>query len=209
MSKTIKLLLTENVDSLGIVGDVVEVKMGYARNFLMPRAMAMTPSDEAIADLAEKRAVAEKDMLALRSNRELMIDKLDGVELTLIRSCNDAGHLYGSVTQKDIAEALTDEGYPVTPRSVRLPHAIKRIDTFDIHIRLDLDLEADIKLWVVPDRELHTDEREEMEFDKDGELIEKKARPAVSETGAEETAADGGEARSRPREATVPAEADN
>lgn len=195
MSKTIKLLLTENVDSLGIVGDVVEVKMGYARNYLLPRDMAMTPSDEAIADLASKRAEAEKEMLALRSNREQMIDKLDGVELTLVRSCNDAGHLYGSVTQNDIAEALTNAGYPVTPRSVRLPNAIKRIDSFDIHIRLDQDLEADIKLEVVPDRELHLDEREDMEFDKDGELIEKGAAGAEAEAPKE-------------REMRVPAEAD-
>ncbi len=195
MSKTIKLLLTENVDSLGIVGDVVEVKMGYARNYLLPRDMAMTPSDEAIADLASKRAEAEKEMLALRANREQMIDKLDGAELTLVRSCNDAGHLYGSVTQNDIAEALTNAGYPVTPRSVRLPNAIKRIDSFDIHIRLDQDLEADIKLEVVPDRELHLDEREDMEFDKDGELIEKGAAGAEAEAPKE-------------REMRVPAEAD-
>jgi len=198
MSKTIKLLLTENVDSLGIVGDVVEVKMGYARNYLMPHDMATMPSDEAIADLAGKRAEAEKEMLALRANREQMIDKLDGVELTLVRSCNDAGHLYGSVTQNDIADALTNAGYPVTPRSVRLPNAIKRIDSFDIHIRLDQDLEADIKLEVVPDRELHMDDREDMEFDKDGELIEKGAKGA-----------DAPQEEPKRREMQVPAEADN
>ena len=205
MSKTIKLLLTENVDSLGIVGDVVEVKMGYARNYLMPRQMAMTPSDEAIAELAERRAVAEKEVLALRASREEMIEKLDGVELTLVRSCNDAGHLYGSVTQKDIAEALTTAGYPVTPRSVRLPNAIKRIDLFDIHIRLDQDLEADIKLQVVPDRELHMDDREDMEFDNDGELIEKDARDAKSKDAPDEAP----ESQSGSRAMFVPAEADN
>jgi large subunit ribosomal protein L9 len=201
MSKTIKLLLTENVDTLGIVGDIVEVKLGYARNFLLPHEMAMLPSDDAIADLAGKRAKAEKEMLSLRANRELMIDKLDGVELTLVRSCNDAGHLYGSVTQNDIAEALTNAGYPVTPRSVRLPHAIKRVDAFDIHIRLDQDLEADIKLQVVPDRELHADDRVDMEFDKEGELIEKSNKPARAR-------AEGAEPDARTRGITVPAEAD-
>jgi len=204
MSKSIKLLLTENVDSLGIVGDVVEVKMGYARNFLMPREMAMTPSDEAITELADRRVVAEKEMLSLRSNRETMVDKLDGVELTIVRSCNDAGHLYGSVTQNDIAEALSAAGYPVTPRSVRLPHAIKRIDDFDIHIRLDLDLEADIKLKVVPDRELHMDDVNDMEFDKDGELIEKKAKPAEGQAPEE-----GAGEKPKSRGFNVPEEADN
>jgi len=201
MPKTISLLLTENVDSLGIVGDVVDVKMGYARNYLLPRQLAMAPSEEAIAELAEKRAQAEKEMAHLRSRRETMVDRIDGLELTMVRSCNDAGHLYGSVTQKDIAEALTEQGYPVSPRAIRLPHAIKRIDTFDIHIRLDLDLEADIKLWVVPDRELHTENREDLEFDNEGNLIEKsKRKPKPSAEGAP-TPAPEGEAPAAPAQA--------
>jgi large subunit ribosomal protein L9 len=104
VARSIKLLLTENVDNLGIVGDVVNVRIGYARNYLLPRELATTPSDEILAQLAEKRAQAEKDLAALRSQRESLISKLEGLELTLTRSCNDQGHLYGSVTQHDIAE---------------------------------------------------------------------------------------------------------
>jgi large subunit ribosomal protein L9 len=98
MPNTVKLLLTENVDNLGIVGDVVNVKVGYARNYLLPFGYATTPSDELIANLAEKRAQAEKDLAARRAEREEMIGKLDGQELTLVRACNDQGQLYGSVT---------------------------------------------------------------------------------------------------------------
>jgi len=179
MPKTVKLLLTENVDNLGIVGDVVNVKVGFARNYLLPFGYATTPSDELIANLAEKRAQAEKDVAARRAEREEMISKLDGQELTIIRACNDQGQLYGSVTQQDIASALKEVGFAVAPREVRLPGTIKRVDSFDVHVKVESDLEANIKLWVVADRELDNDESEEMEFDNEGELIIKEKKPAA------------------------------
>jgi large subunit ribosomal protein L9 len=189
MARNVKLLLTENVDSLGIVGDIVNVRIGYARNYLLPFGYATEPSDELISQLAEKRAQAEKQLAERRAQREEMIGKLNGQELTLIRACNDQGQLYGSVTQQDIAAALKELGFSVAPREVRLPTTIKRIDTFDIHIKVDSDLEADIKLWVVPDRELDIDEDDEMEFDNEGELIIKDKKPAKEEAPAEEAAA--------------------
>jgi len=187
MARSVKLLLTENVDNLGIVGDVVNVRLGFARNYLLPFNYATTPSDELIASLAEKRAVAEKDVAARRSQREEMIGKLNGQELTLTRACNDQGQLYGSVTQQDIANALKEVGFTVAPREVRLPTTIKRIDAFDIHIKVDSDLEADIKLWVVADRELDLDQDEEMEFDNEGELVvkDKKAPKPAAQAPAE------------------------
>jgi large subunit ribosomal protein L9 len=178
MARSVKLLLTENVDNLGIVGDIVNVRIGYARNYLLPFGYATTPSEELMASLAEKRATAEKEVAARRSQREEMIGKLDGQQLTLTRACNDQGQLYGSVTQQDIANALKEVGFTVTPREVRLPTTIKRIDTFDIHIKVDSDLEADIKLCVVADRELDLEESNEMEFDNEGELIVKEKAPA-------------------------------
>lgn len=190
MARSVKLLLTENVDNLGIVGDVVNVRLGYARNYLLPFNYATTPSDELIASLAEKRAIAEKDVAARRSARETMIGKLNGQQLTLTRACNDQGQLYGSVTQQDIASALKEVGFAVSPREVRLPTTIKRIDSFDIHIKVDSDLEADIKLWVVADRELDMDESNEMEFDNEGELIEKDNKPAKAQPEAETAAAE-------------------
>lgn len=181
MSKSLKLLLTENVDNLGIVGDVVNVRLGYARNYLLPRGLATKPSDELLASLAEKRKAAEKELAELRKQREGIIGKLDGVEITLTRACNDQGQLYGSVTQHDLAEALTGLGFPVRPREVRLPGTIKRVDNYDVHVRYESDLEATVKVYVVPDRELHVEERDEMEFDNEGNLIEK--RPERSNKG--------------------------
>lgn len=154
MPKSYKLLLTDNVESLGIVGDVVTVRAGYARNFLLPRELATTPSAEKIASLAAKRAAAEKMLSELRAQRESMIEKLEGYELTLERSCNDQGLLYGSVTQQDVANALVAAGFTVRPRDVRITQTIKRIDHYDILIRPEVDLEATVKLHVKSDRPL-------------------------------------------------------
>lgn len=154
MPRNMKLLLTENVDSLGIVGDVVNVRLGYARNYLLPRNYATAPSDEKIKELAGKRAEAQRMLAELRSQREATTEKLKGVEITLVRSCNDQGVLYGAITQADIAAALGEQGYTVKPREIRIAQAMKRIDNYDVHIRLDSDLDATIKIHVKPDREL-------------------------------------------------------
>ncbi|MFG0331464.1 MAG: 50S ribosomal protein L9 [Phycisphaerales bacterium] len=164
MPKNIELLLTETVDNLGIVGDVVHVKAGYARNFLLPRAMAVEPTDAAKKALADRRAAEQQRLAALRKEMEQVCEKLEGYEITLERSCNDNGWLYGSVTQNDIMEALHEEGFElVQERHIRIGAAIKRVDSYELPIQFDQDLKTEIKLWVVPDREipaLRTDEEE-------------------------------------------------
>lgn len=159
----VKLLLIENVDSLGIVGDVVSVRKGYARNFLLPRNLATQPDEALIAQLAGKRKQAETQMAQLRKDRESMSEKLKGVEIDLIRACNDQGILYGAVTQQDIATALAAKGFKVSPRDVRITSAIKRIEHADVHVRLDRDLDSIVKVHVKPDRELPKDTNAEGE----------------------------------------------
>lgn len=186
MAKTLELLLTESVDNLGIVGDVVKVRTGYARNFLLPRALATEPSEEMIKALAVKRADAEKQIAEVRKAREVTVTKLSGIELQLVRACNDMGILYGAVTQQEISKALQAKGHDVRPRDVRIPHAIKRIDTYEVHIKFEADLEAVIKLWVMPDRKLDEDKKSEMDFDREGNLIE--ARPGRDRGNREDRA---------------------
>ncbi|MEO1512841.1 MAG: 50S ribosomal L9 C-terminal domain-containing protein, partial [Planctomycetota bacterium] len=125
---------------------------------------------------------------ARRTEREGVIGKLEGVAMTLTRACNDQGHLYGSVTQQDISGALTELGFPVAPREVRIAQTIKRVGQHEVLIKFDADLEATIALHVEADRELE-DEREEMEFDNEGNLIEKRAAKPRVEEKAEEKAA--------------------
>lgn len=173
MAKNMQLLLTENVDNLGIVGDVVTVRLGYARNFLLPRELATTPSEELVASLAAKRAEAQKMLAEIRKQREAMIGKMSGLEITIEKPCNDQGILYGSISQNDLAAALKKVGYDVKPREVRIGQAIKRIDSYDIHVKLASDLESLVKLHVKADRHIEADAKEEMDFDNEGNLIEK------------------------------------
>ena len=163
MAKTVKLLLVENVDSLGIVGDVVSVRSGFARNYLLPRSLATTPSDELVKHLSAKRADAQKLVAAERKTREEVTTKLKGVELTLVRSVNDQGILYGAITQQDIATALKEQGHAIKPREIRIAQTIKRIDSFDVHVKLDTDLDATIRVHVKPDRELEANRKDEPE----------------------------------------------
>ncbi len=187
MAKVHELLLLENVENLGIVGDVVKVRAGYARNFLLPRSLATEPSQELIAQLAERRATAKAEVAALRAQREELIGKLVEFELTLVKTCNDQGLLYGSVTQQDITDGLAEQGYPIRPRDVRLGQTIKRIGTYDVTIKPEQDLEATIKLTVEPEGGVAAldldDDREELEFDDEGNPIER--------TPAEGAAAEG------------------
>ena len=189
-TKTIQLLLTENVDNLGIVGDVVNVRIGYARNFLLPRDLATQPSDELMKELSAKRAEAEKEVAALRKQREEAIGKMQDLEMTLQRSCNDQGILYGSVTQQDLAGALTELGHPVQPREVRIGQTIKRVGEFEVTVKLASDLESNIKVHITPDRQLDEAERDEMEFDDEGNLIEKPAAKSDAADSKKEEAAE-------------------
>lgn len=161
--KMIELLLTENVDNLGIVGDVVKVRPGYARNFLLPMGKATQPTPGNIARLAERRKQVEAEMKVLREQQEAMVTKLEGLELTIQRSANDQGVLFGGVSQHDIAEAIRAEGFAVEDRHVRIGEQIKRLDTYTVPIVIANDLKTEIKLWVVSDKpaeELEADEAE-------------------------------------------------
>lgn len=155
MARSLKLLLTENVDGTGIVGDVVTVRKGFARNYLLPRNFATTPSEAKVKELAQKRADAQKMLAELRKQREVLVGKLEGFELTTIRSCNDLGILYGAVTQQDMCDELAKAGYPgIKQREVRLGSVIKRVGDYEVHVKFESDLEATVKLHVKPDREL-------------------------------------------------------
>jgi len=173
--KNVELLLLENVENLGIVGDIVRVKTGYARNYLVPMGLAEAPTEKRIESLKEKRAEAEAELARLRAAREQLLGKMVELEITLTRSCNDQGVLYGSVTQRDIADALQENGYDVSDRSVRLSQPIRRIGNYVVPIQFDKDLRTEIGVFVNPDRPL--DEREEFDIDEEGNIVEKPAEP--------------------------------
>lgn len=161
--KNVELLLTENVENLGIVGDVVKVKPGYARNYLLPYGKATVPSDEKIAELAERRKEVEAQLKAESEARQAMMEKLVDYELTMKRAANDQGVLFGGVSQHDIAEALREEGFAVEDRYIRIGSKINHLDTYEVPIVINKDLKTEIKLWVVSDRPVEELEAEAAE----------------------------------------------
>jgi large subunit ribosomal protein L9 len=151
-TKRIKLLLNENVDSLGIVGDVVEVRAGFARNYLLPHALATTPTPSNVKRLEARRAEVQAQLAALRAEQQATFAKLENKEVTLMRSANEQGQLFGSVTQHDIVAALKEEGIHITERDVRIGAPIKHLDIYKIPIQFDKELKTEIKLYVVSDK---------------------------------------------------------
>ena len=194
-ARRLELLLTSSVENLGIVGDIVRVRMGYARNYLLPMGLAEVPTQDKIEALSEAREIALKEYEAQRTQQASIIENLEGIVLTLARSANDQGGLYGSVTQRDIADALIENGFNVDTRAVRLHQAIRRIGEFHVTIQFGSDLRADVEVQVNPDRPL--EDREDMEFDDEGNLIviekqeetpEAEVETTTTESAKEETA---------------------
>jgi len=184
--KNIKLLLVENVDNLGIVGDIVEVKPGYARNYLLPMGLADAPTEGNMKRVEERRKEVERQLRELRDQQEKVIGLLEDFELTIKRSANEEGVLYGSVTQHDIVEALAEEGFNIKEREVRIGEPIKHLDSYPIPIQLANDLKTEIKLWVVSDKPIEEldaalaeegDESEQADQAGEGEATEAAEQP--------------------------------
>jgi len=152
MARNYELLLLETIENLGLVGDVVKVRPGFARNYLLPNAMAEAPTPEKIESLKAARAIAEAGVSKQRADREAVIARLNGVTITLVRACNDQGVLYGAVTQRDISDQLMAEGYGIDMRAVRLANPIRRVGSEQVTIQFGRDLVAEITVAIKPDR---------------------------------------------------------
>lgn len=188
-TRQITLLLNRNVESLGIVGDVVKVRPGYARNYLLPLGIAEVPTDERISELTSAREAAMAELERVRSERRGIIDTLEGMAIGLVRSCNDRGILYGSVTQRDISDALQELGHTVDERAVRLANPIRRVGEYPVVIQFEKEMRVEIQIRVEADRSI-ADETEEMEFDNEGELIVKASKRVAPEAAPEGDAAE-------------------
>jgi len=152
--RKVELLLNRTIENLGLVGDVVKVKPGFARNYLLPHGYAEAPTAEKIEALKDLRAQAQAELAKVRAARQALNERLEGVSIKLIRSVNDQGVLYGAVTQRDISDQLVADGYPVDFRAVRLQNPIRRIGSYACLIQLDRDLKSEIGIEVLPDRTL-------------------------------------------------------
>jgi len=143
-----QVILLERVAKLGQMGDVVDVKSGYARNFLLPQGKALSASEANIKGFENQKAQLEARNLETRKEAEALAEKLDGQQFIVIRSASDAGSLYGSVTPRDAAEVATEEGFSVDRKQVTLLAPIKELGLHSLSVNLHPEVSAEILLNV-------------------------------------------------------------
>ena len=143
-----QLILLQRVAKLGQMGEVVNVKDGYARNFLLPQGKALRASAANVKSFEGKKAQLEVHNLETKTEAEAIGAKLDGQIFTVIRSASDAGALYGSVTTRDAAEAATDAGFTVLRGQVTLDRPIKELGMHTVSVTLHPEVVVKIKLNV-------------------------------------------------------------
>ena len=143
-----QVILLERVAKLGQMGDVVDVRPGYARNFLLPQGKALTASQANVAAFEERKAQLEARNLETKKEAEALGAKLDGQQFVVIRSASDAGALYGSVTPRDAAESATAAGFSLDRKQVSLINPIKELGLHKLAVRLHPEVEVAIVMNV-------------------------------------------------------------
>jgi large subunit ribosomal protein L9 len=139
-----KVILMERVEKLGLMGDVVTVKPGYARNYLLPQKKALRASEENLAYFESQRHQLEADNLKQREEASAVGGKLDSLVVVMIRQAGDSGQLYGSVNARDLAEAITTAGFTVDRKQVVLEKAIKVLGLHQVKIRLHPEVVVEV-----------------------------------------------------------------
>ena len=140
------IILLERIEKLGQMGELVSVKAGYARNFLLPQGKAIFASKQNIKMFEEKKSQLEGENITRKSEAKNLADNISFKEIVLIRAASEAGQLYGSVSAKDISNAVTEAGLSIKKSQVILNKAIKTLSYEDILIKLHPEVSIDLKL---------------------------------------------------------------
>lgn len=148
-----KIVLTDDVENLGRVGDVVSVRGGYGRNFLIPQGKALAATKGNLAQVDARRTVYEAKSLKERTEAAELANRISNLSLSIAKRVGEAETLYGSVTAAEIAEALEAEGVVVDKRRLLMADPIKTLGVHSVPIRLHPDVTAELKVWVVAEEE--------------------------------------------------------
>jgi large subunit ribosomal protein L9 len=201
------VILLERIENLGQMGDTVSVKPGFARNFLLPQKKALRATKENQAVFEAKRAQLEAQNLERRKEAEQIAGKVEGLKVIMIRSAGDTGQLYGSVTARDIADAVSEAGMTVSRAQVVLDKAIKVLGLHQIRLRLHPEVSIEITVNVA---------RSEAEAETQaatGEMATTESQMEAEEAAIEEAlelaeAAEEAEAAAEDEEGTTPEDAE-
>jgi len=144
-----KVVLQRDFEGLGRIGDVVRVADGYGFNFLIPRGVAVLADEGNVRHLAHQKRLAEQKRRQMLKDAQAQADRLNGMAISLRRKAGEEDKLFGSVTHRDIADALAAEGVEVDRHAIVLDEPIKTIGVFSVPVRVHADVEARLKVYVI------------------------------------------------------------
>ena len=144
-----QIILTQDVENLGKAGELVSVRPGYGRNYLVPRGFAVTATVRNKERLAHEKAIIERRVAKERATADELAGRINGVTLQFERIVGEDEKLFGSVTSRDIAEQLKKAGIEIDHRWVQLPETIKALGKYEVPVRLAAGVLATLKFWVV------------------------------------------------------------
>lgn len=179
-----QIILLEHVDKLGQMGDVVSVKPGFARNYLLPQGKALRANEENLRVFEARRAQLEEENRKRRDGAGKLAEKIEGTSVVMIRQAGESGQLYGSVTARDIAEALSEAGTRVQRGQVVLGRQIKMLGLHDVSVRLHPEVSVDVTVNVA------RSQNEAEEQAKAGRTVSEKEQAAAAEAATEEVIAE-------------------
>ena len=151
MASTVEVVLRENLEHLGSIGDVVRVRRGYARNFLLPRGLAVVASRGNVRQIEHEKAVQARRVAKLRAEQEKMVAELATVTVRVAKEAGEDGRLFGSVTSSDVVEGLQAKGVELEIDKKKLvmpPQPIKEVGSYEVGVKLPYGLTATVKLEV-------------------------------------------------------------
>ncbi len=158
-----KVLLCADIKKLGLLGDVIEVSDGFARNYLLPQNLAIVPTDANIKSLAKEKTKRAEERIQERKLMEKAAEKVEGAEAVIASKANEEGHLFGSVTAADIAKNLRDQGFEVADDVVHLQEHIKEVGARKVQLRFAEDLIATVNVVVVAQQDENISESAKQE----------------------------------------------
>lgn len=197
------VILLERIDKLGQMGDVVTVKTGYARNFLLPQKKALRATDANKTYFESKRTELEAINLQRRTEAEAVAKKMDGQHLVLVRQAGEGGQLYGSVTARDVADGLKEDGVKMERGQVELNAAIKQLGQYTVPVKLHPEVSVDVTVTVSRSKdqadidaaaavaaellEKEEDAAQAVELEQEAEQALEAARESETDTAGEES----------------------
>ncbi|NFV80155.1 50S ribosomal protein L9 [Magnetospirillum aberrantis] len=191
-----EVILLERIEKLGQMGDVVKVKPGFARNFLLPQKKALRANKDNLAFFEKQRTQLEAINLKRRDEAQAVAAKMEGLKVLMVRQAGEGGQLYGSVSGRDVAEAVKAAGYTIERNQVNLESPIKTLGSYPVRVALHPEVSVLVTVTVARSQEeaeraaaaaVETEAEAEVEVEATEEVAEIEAEDEVEATEAEET----------------------